>query len=219
MIDFTKLDRTSANDGFHKMLEIWPHIFSTDRARDVLGDLDLAAQERLPHHPLNLNDSNDVCNVRYRSQRSNLHYCYLKTNWAKSFNAYIVGQLSQRTGFDWSGGINAHCLPLFDYGFGGAIKAHRGRDIGYGANDLVAVAMLTEPGRDFTGGQFFINEEAEVSEDGKVVVDDEATRTHIDIPFGALLLFDNRRLIHGTTPVKPGTDGCRRVTASWRLTC
>jgi len=203
-----------------KLIELMPHVFSGDRARDVIGDLDLAANGKLPRHPLGLNDSEDECNVRYRSKRSpNLHYCYLKTNWAKSFNEFILSMLSQRTELDWRGGINDHCLPLFDYGNNGYIKTHRGRDIGYGSNDLVAVAMLTEPGRDFDGGQFFTNSEdrSEVSEDGKTVVDDEATRTYFDIPHGGLILFDNRRLIHGTTPVRPGVHNARRVTASWRL--
>ncbi len=102
---------------------------------------------------VSLNDSEDEFNTVYVSGRSPLRYCYLKTSKSQKINLDGVMKLNNLTALDWRGNINDTCFPVFQYGLNDFIDGHRGRDVGFGANDFVAVLMLTEYGEDFNGGE------------------------------------------------------------------
>lgn len=155
----------------------------------------------------------------YDSTRSpGVRYCYLSTREVDKVNQSVAEKLGDTTGDNWLRGINTKCLPLFSYGEGAHIKAHRGRDIGYGSNDLVAVAMLTEPRESFAGGEFYLNPKAEASSDGKTVWNDnEEDRVLFPLERGSVLIFRNPEFVHATLPVRPGRVGCHRATVSWRI--
>lgn len=175
--------------------------------------------------PIGLNDSTDSSNTVYQSTRSKLKYCYLSTTPTQEINRYGITRLKALTTMDWEGNINDHLLPLFAYEESGFIVGHRGRDIGFGRNDFVAVCMLTTLGRDFNGGRFYLNEHDDVSEDGKTVHNENVdNRMYFDLLQGELLIFHNNRFVHGTTPVKPRSVSVGekdrdtlRLTTSWRM--
>jgi len=168
---------------------------------------------------VNLNDSDDKFNTIYKSSRSPLRYCYLKTDETQEINRIGIKKLNDLTELDWKGNINDACFPIFEYGLGGYIEAHRGRDIGYGENDFVAVLMLTEYDGDFSGGEFYLNPNASVSSDGKTIFDeDTSSRMYFKQNKGSLLIFNNRKNVHGTLPVKISPNGSSlRMTTSWRM--
>lgn len=173
----------------------------------------------LPEQEIGLADSDDKGNTVYKSTRSpGVSYAYLMTPEVMGVNRRVAYRLKQVTGHSWLTGLNRTCLPHFGYDEGAFIKAHRGRDIGYGANDLVAVAMITTPGVDFTGGEFYLNPEAKASDDGKTVWNDKPEdRILFPLEAGQVIIFNNNRFVHGTLPVRPGTDGSFRLTTSWRI--
>ncbi|MCK5855671.1 MAG: hypothetical protein KAG56_10650 [Sulfurovaceae bacterium] len=167
---------------------------------------------------MKLNDSNDLYNKVYKSSRSPLSYCYLKTKNGMNISKMGIIKLGQITGLDWSGNINEKCFPIFRYGLNEYIERHRGRDVGYGRNDYVAVTMLTEPTKDFSEGRFFLNQDARASACGKTIeYENPKSRIYIDIQQGDLLVFDNRLHVHGTEPAKKGIhENVCRMTTSWR---
>lgn len=167
-----------------------------------------------------LNDSKDEVNTVYSSGRSPLRYCYLKTNETQEVNLGGIIKLNELTGFDWNGNINDVCFPVFEYGLDGFIEGHRGRDVGYGDNDFVAVLMLTEYNKDFSGGEFYLNKEASASEDGKTIFNENIeSRVYFKQTKGSLLIFNNKIHVHGTNPVKSSPlDLTIRMTTSWRMT-
>lgn len=166
-----------------------------------------------------LNDSKDEFNTVYSSGRSPLRYCYLKTAESQAINLSGIVKLKYLTGLDWSGNINDVCFPIFEYGLGGFIDGHRGRDVGFGSNDFVAVLMLTEYGIDFSGGEFYLNSDASASDDGKTIFNENLeSRIHFKQKKGSLLIFNNRLHVHGTNPVKLASSGsATRMTTSWRM--
>lgn len=179
-----------------------------------------ASSNKLPKSNIGLNDSTDQFNEVYNSSRSPLRYCYVQANESQKINYYGIEKLSEITTFDWSGNINDVCFPVFEYHENGYIEAHRGRNVGFGANDYVAVLMLTNYGSDFLGGEFYLNKEAKASDDGKTIYDENTnSRVYFKQGKGSLLIFNNRIHVHGTTPVKKSESGSTvRMTTSWRMT-
>lgn len=167
-----------------------------------------------------LSDSNDEFNVVYTSGRSPLKYCYLKTLESQEINLGGMLKLNDLTGLDWSGNINDVCFPVFKYELDGYIDGHRGRDVGFGDNDFVAVLMLTEYDEDFSGGEFYLNSDASASSDGKTIFNENLeSRIYFKQKKGSLLIFNNRLHVHGTNPVKLSPSGSStRMTTSWRMT-
>lgn len=154
----------------------------------------------------------DEGNRTYKSSRSNLWYKYLTGIHTED----LKKKLKNLTGKDFNNSINSQCLPVVKYGKGGFMKAHR--DIKKASNleeyqEWVGVAMLSEQGKDFTGGRFYLNDFALVSKDGKEVVDDfEMDREYIKMEKGDLLLFHNPSFVHGVSEVLSGT----RYTCGFR---
>jgi len=197
-----------------------PGLFTKKSCKLILSNLRVAGDGHLPPFDMGLNDSEDKGNVVHTSKRSpGLKFCYLNTPRVMRFSRSVSSKLGKLTGLNWSGNINAKCLPFFMYDRGVSILPHRGRDIGFGNNDLVAVGMISEPGIDFSSGRFFLNRNADVSDDGKVVTNEEkGTRQYFDIRQGDVLIFNNRIHIHGTEETDAGTRSpTQRVTCSWRL--
>ncbi len=186
--------------GYSLLPNLLPVKFCTPilEAVEQLRDGSEKSRRHYPPKPLGLNDSDDQTNTLYTSTRSPLQYLYLDSMGIRSISNYGINVLGLITGFDWHGNINDRCLPLFIYGHNGYIKGHRGRDIGFGANDFVAVCMLTRPGRDFAGGTFYLNEAASVSDDGKTVQGEDLSQRmefhHLDQ--GDVLVFNNQRFVH-----------------------
>lgn len=191
---------------------------SEDDCLSIITDYGHAKLGTLETGSMKLNDSNDLYNTVYKSTRSPLSYCYLTTEKALEISKKGIQQLSYITGFDWSGNINEKCFPIFHYDLGQYIERHRGRNVGYGRNDYVAVTMLTKPEKDFSSGKFFLNKSASASPCGKFIeYEKKEDRVYIDIQQGDLLIFDNRIHVHGTEPVEKGllSEVCR-MTTSWR---
>jgi len=185
----------------------------------IIGSFRLAERGYLPLPEIWLKDSLDMMNKVYNSSRSPLRYCYMRTTETQLINSRGIKNLSALTVMNWAGNINEVCFPIFEYQEGGFIDAHRGRDVGYGRNDYVAVLMLTDYGKDFTGGEFYLNKKADASEDGKTVTNDhEVDRIYFKQPKGSLLIFNNNIHVHGTTPVRTGrANKTIRMTTSWRM--
>lgn len=196
-----------------------PNLLDKEFCNELIDALDDAKHGRLTPNSLNLNDSDDMCNIVYQSKRSpNLNYCYLRTKRVMEVSEFVIRSLRELTGIEWKSNINEVCLPVFEYLLGGFIKPHRGRDMGFGSNDIIAVMMLSTPADDFRGGRIFLNEFGEVSLDGKTVFKEEMNfRTYFDISQGSILLFNNNMHIHGTEPISDGIKITRRITASWRI--
>lgn len=175
--------------------------------------------ESLSSRPVRLIDSTDVSNRLYSSRRSpGLQYAYLESVYTQAIGRRVATALQKRTQLNWWDGINKYFLPVFSYKDKAFIKAHRGRDIGYGVNNYVAVGMLTNPGIDFNGGEFYLNPHAKASPDGKTVWNDKIKdRIFFRLQRGEILIFNNQRFVHGTTPVSD-TDfkSAHRLTCSWR---
>jgi hypothetical protein len=196
-----------------------PNLLSIDDRKVILATAELAHKGRYPAPGAGLKDSADLVNTWYKSRRSpNMQYMYLQAQRTQAIGDRVAMALERRTKLTWRDtGINQHMLPLFDYEAGGHIEAHRGRDIGYGDNDFVAVAMLTRSKIDFNAGEFYLNAKADASADGKTVFNDNhEDRMYFDLQPGEVLVFDNRRFVHGTTPITPALAGCHRTTCSWR---
>lgn len=185
----------------------------------IIDGFRLAENNMLSLEAIILNDSSDLMNKVYSSSRSPLRYCYLKSSSTQLINQKGIEKLNALTGWNWCGNINDDCFPIFEYQEGGFIEAHRGRDIGYGRNDYVAVLMLTEYGVDYTGGDFYLNKCAVASEDGKVITNDNVSdRMYFQLSRGDLLIFNNRIHVHATTPVQVGmSEKPFRMTTSWRM--
>lgn len=188
---------------------------SIDECNSILAELNKARFGHLPQKLLGLNDSTDQTNLVYNSVRSpGVQYCYLASKAIQKINKLGANRLKNYTAHNWTHGINKVCLPLFSYKKGAFIKAHRGRDIGFGSNDLVAVAMITQYGKDFEGGQFYLNPKASASLDGKNVQNDhEEDRMYFNLSQGSVIIFENPKMVHGTLPTTMGN----RVTVSWRI--
>lgn len=184
----------------------------------IMEKIELMRTSKLDKEPLNLNDSEDQCNVLYESKRSPMTYGYLKTNETDELSIQTMGKLKGLTSFSWDGNINSYCQPVFIYYQGQFIKEHRGRNVGYGNNDFVAVVMITKPQFNFKKGQFFLNKFGEASEDGKTIYNEDLSkRQYFDIQQGDALIFNNNLFIHGTTPVEKGESTITfRITTSWR---
>ena len=195
-----------------------PDMLLRSECEAVLAAAEAAAAKTLPTIPAGLRDSEDKLNTIYDSRRSpGVQYAYLVEDQTNAVNRRVAEHLTQQFDINFLSGINGHCLPLFSYGEGATIKAHRGRDIGYGANDLVAVAMLTRPGTDYLGGQFYLNRHALASPDGKTVWRDfESDRQYFQLGQGDVLVFANNYFVHGTTPTSKVDGRCHRATCSWR---
>jgi hypothetical protein len=184
----------------------------------LIADHDEASISALETGLMNLDDSDDLYNVVYKSSRSPLSYCYLFTENAIRISKDGIRRLEYLTGLSWSGNINEKCFPIFQYGLGGYIERHRGRNVGYGRNDYVAVTMLTKPSLDFSSGRFFLNKDAFASPCGKIIeYENPENRIYVDIQQGDLLIFDNRIHVHGTEPALQGkAKNVCRMTTSWR---
>ena len=187
---------------------------------EIIQQFKNAENNSLPKDFVGLNDSTDKFNEVYTSSRSPLRYCYVRSKESQKINSYGIDKLNKLTTFDWSGNINDVCFPIFSYHENGYIEAHRGRNVGFGANDYVAVLMLTDYGSDFLGGEFYLNKEAKASDDGKTIHDENIkSRIYFKQKKGSLLIFNNRIHVHGTTPVKKSDSGSAiRMTTSWRMT-
>lgn len=176
-------------------------------------------QNKLLQFSLNLNDSDDLVNKIYKSYRSPMQYCYLESDVAQELNSKGKFKLEKLTGMSWSGNINERVFPIFEYFEGGFIKAHRGRNVGYGENDFVAVLMLFDYSKDYLGGEFYLNKNAEASEDGKKIFNEvKSDRLYFKQAKGSLIIFNNPVHVHGTLPVKESELGrSNRITTSWRM--
>lgn len=190
-----------------------------DDCETLIAEYQKAKIGLFPSNKMNLNDSEDLSNTAYVSNRSPLSYCYLSTDNALKISKDGILRLEALTKLNWSGNINEKCFPIFEYGEGGYIERHRGRDVGYGRNDFVAVTMLTKPGQDFSAGRFFLNKDATASPCGKKIeYENPESRIYVDIQQGDLLIFDNRLHVHGTEPaIKGKADKVCRMTTSWRM--
>ena len=190
-----------------------------EERRAILKAMELAERGLLRTSSANLNDSTDQTNVLYNSARSpGVQYLYLESHLIqKQINTRIRKLLERRTGINWQEGINDRLLPLFKYKAGAYIRPHRGRNIGYGPNNYVAVANLTTPHIDYKQGLFYLNPEATASKDGKTVYNDKpGSRMNFQLQAGEIIVFDNQRFVHGTTPTEPINNKCIRITCSWR---
>lgn len=196
-----------------------PNLLTVSDVNIIRSTARLAESSHLPTASARLADSEDITNNLYTSSRSpGLRYAYLDSIRTQAINRRVAEALQRRTGLDWWTGINREFLPIFTYGNGGHIKAHRGRDIGYGPNNFVAVGMLTSPGIDYQGGEFYLNPVTGASPDGKTVWNDfHPDRIYFKLQRGEVLVFDNRKFVHGTTPVQASFQGnACRLTCSWR---
>lgn len=187
---------------------------------EIIKQFRNAEEDVLQKGRTSLNDSEDEFNTVYISKRSPLRYCYLNTHESQEINLGGIIKLNSLTKLDWSGNINDVCFPVFEYKLNGFIDGHRGRNVGYGANDFVAVLMLTEYGEDFSGGEFYLNSDASASDDGKTVFNEKLeSRIYFKQSKGSLLIFNNRLHVHGTNPVELSSSGsATRMTTSWRMT-
>lgn len=195
-----------------------PEFLNLDEVVIIRKGMYQAQREELRTLPSGLlGDRDDLCNRVYQSARSpGVSYCYLHTAEVMRVNSQIANRLQQQTKMPWHANINRHMLPMFLYGPGAFIKAHRDRDFGYGSVDFVIVVGLTSPGITYEGGDLYLNSNVTVSPDGKVVTGDQPEdRISFVLPMGGALLFDNRRFVHGTTPVTGG-DFAFRATCAWR---
>lgn len=185
----------------------------------VIQQFKKAQNSELRRSRVGLNDSTDEFNRVYQSNRSPLRYCYLRTQVTQDINRTGKEILETLTGMNWGGNINEVCFPVFDYRLDGYIERHRGRNVGFGRNDFVAVLMLTQYGEDFSGGEFFLNKNAKASPDGKTVYyEDETARQYYTQTKGSVLVFDNRIHVHGTLPTRESANRrCVRMTTSWRM--
>lgn len=195
-----------------------PRFLTPSETRVILEDH--SRLDRFPRKRLGINDSEDETNTCYASLRSpGVSYTYLASPRSRALSQGIATRLGFELDYNWLSGINRHCLPIFSYAEGAAIAAHRGRDFGFGRNDLVAVAMLTEQGKDFAGGEFYLNENADASPDGKRVYNNfERDRQVFNLERGDVLIFENPRFVHATYPTR-AVEGnpCLRATCSWRI--
>lgn len=165
--------------------------------------------------PLGLADGDDYSNTICHSTRSkNLSYNYI-TGYDDSHYKELLQSI---TDLDFSKGINSKCLPIFCYGEGGEIKAHRGvqKDVDTSKyQEYVAVLQLTQRGEDFNDGRFYLNDKAEASADGKTVTNDlPEDRYYPMLDKGDIIIFHNPSLVHGVETVT-GKDAVR-MTCSWR---
>jgi len=186
----------------------------------IIEEFNKAKKGELEKNSASLNDSNDNFNHVYTSSRSPLKYCYLKSDITQKINQNGIKKLNLLTELDWQGNINDICFPIFKYELNEFIEAHRGRNIGYGDNDFVAVLMLTEYDIDFSYGEFYLNKNAFASKDGKQIFDEDIeSRIYFKQKKGSLLIFNNNIHVHGTNPVKESAKGSSlRMTTSWRTT-
>lgn len=182
---------------------------------DIRDVFELSRDGKLPTLSAELKDSEDVCNRIYESNRSRgMSYGFLDTRRIEDINFRVTSTLEKVTGMAWS---TFRPLPIFCYREGGRIVEHRDRDVGLGYPEYVAVCMLTQPGKDFTEGRFFVNVGAKVSEDGKTVYDEDVSRrVYLDLNMGDALIFHNPSMIHGCSEVRDCRTTACRMTASWR---
>ena len=176
----------------------------------------LASRGILNKTLLPLLDGDDVTNCVYHSKRSkNLKYCYLKSKKTDFSQAIIINKLKHLfPRLDFYNSINQHCLPIFAYGNGAEIKAHRGvektEDLKM-YQEYVCVVLLHQPNVDFAGGRFYINPKAEASSDGKTVWNDNPEdRLYPNLKKGGAVIFHNPSLVHGVQGV---TDGFRATVS------
>ena len=196
-----------------------PDFFNKSACDIIVNEYRKVGQNKLKQSSAGLNDSDDLVNKIYKSQRSPMQYCYLESDIAQELNFKGKLKLEKLTEMSWSGNINERVFPIFEYHEGGFIKAHRGRNVGYGKNDFVAVLMLTDYSIDFLGGEFYLNKNAEASEDGKKIYNEiESDRIYFKQKKGSLIIFNNPTHVHGTLPVKKSDIGkANRITTSWRM--
>ena len=183
----------------------------------------LASRGISNNEPLPLLDGSDVTNFVYRSNRSkNLQYAYLKGKMVSHIQnkfSHSLKLLFPNLVFENS--INKYCLPIFTYGQGSEIKAHRGVEK---TEDLkryqeyVCVILLHQPNVDFTGGRFYINPKAEASSDGKTVWNDyPEDRTYPKINKGDAVIFHNPSLVHRVEKVHDGFRATVSVRSNNKL--
>lgn len=196
-----------------------PNFFDESSCDIIVNEYRKVDLNKFQQSSANLNDSDDLVNKIYTSERSPMQYCYLESDIAQELNSKGRFKLEKLTGMSWSGNINERVFPIFEYHEDGFIKAHRGRNVGYGKNDFVAVLMLTDYSKDFLGGEFYLNKNAEASEDGKKIYNEvEADRIYFKQKKGSLIIFNNSIHVHGTLPVKKSELGsANRLTTSWRM--
>ncbi len=196
-----------------------PEFFDESACDIIVNEYRKVGQNKLKQSSAGLNDSDDLVNKIYKSERSPMQYYYLESDIAQELNSTGKLKLEKLTGMSWSGNINERVFPIFEYHEGGFIKAHRGRNVGYGKNDFVAVLMLTDYSIDFLGGEFYLNKNAEASEDGKKIYNEiESDRIYFKQKKGSLIIFNNPTHVHGTLPVKKSDKGkANRITTSWRM--
>jgi hypothetical protein len=193
--------------------------FLSKQQCDLLVD---SYKSELPSFKINLKDGGDLGNVEYSSTRSNnLRYKYTKSDHTISISNYAIDKLEGIFNVSFKGSINDVCLPMFGYGLGGNIKAHRGvqkerNNSKY--QTFVAVCQLTQRGVDFDGGRFYINSRASASPDGKTVYgDNETDRIYPMLNKGDVCVIYNPILVHGVDVVEQSKSGSAfRLTCSWR---
>lgn len=170
---------------------------------------------------LKLNDQNSMSNTLYKSNRSkSLEYIFMDNVISREFTRRLKELLLRDINVEFDGGINNKCTPIFKYNNNGVIEPHRDVDKtkpDFHYPNLIAVCLLSQPGVDFEGGEFYINAKATVSADGKKVTDDyPEDRYYPDLNKGDVFIFDNTKFVHGveTTLVNRHQKG--RFTASLR---
>ena len=122
---------------------------------------------------------------------------------SRSIAQRVGERLQARTGLRFHYGQNAAMAPVNCYSAsGGYIQPHRDGDLfGFGEFRTVATIALSAG----AGGQLFVNAAAEegthkYNRDNE----DQSRREAGEIPYRAAVLFDNDRVIHGTTPTSHG---------------
>eukprot|EP00392_Amoebophrya_sp_AT5.2_P005936 g5946.t1 len=96
---------------------------------------------------------------------------------------------------------------------------------GYGKEiEYTALVMLSQRGEDYAGGAFYVNRQfGWASEDGKTIFGEKKeARKRFELNPGDLVLFDNRRVVHGAervvAPEGKTAAETERVTISFRST-
>lgn len=171
---------------------------------------------------LNLKDGKDLGNTVYTSTRSkNLSYKYVKNNDSERISNSVKKRLESMLNVGFNGSINDICLPMFCYGEGGEIKAHRGvqkESDNQKYQTFVAVCQLTQRGEDFNGGRFYVNSKATATVDGKTVFNDlEKDRFYPMLNKGDVCIIYNPIVVHGVDTVRMSDkNSAFRLTCSWR---
>lgn len=160
-------------------------------------------------------------NKVYPSGRHSANVCFLESNILKerfSTISQAIARATDRSG--WS--VQDDILPVFSYSDGGQIAAHRDVRL-TSLVEYCAVVMLSENGSDFTQGAFYVERhEHDVDAHGQPLLDNKVPyvskrQTFNDLDQGDVVIFCNRKCLHGVNAVRVAEGGRGRITTSFRI--